>query len=170
MTVSRISTIDHLKILNEYHNLESKIDWAEKSEKGMQCGLQYALGEDPSSSAVGKLKKFRSEKEYSEINPLFQNTIFEDIINQFNLYRTRLMWINPYSCYSIHMDVSKRIHIPLITNPSCLFIFPNVPNIVHISTGNVYIVDTTKMHSFCNFSNTPRLHLVGCIYTSSFMI
>jgi hypothetical protein len=164
MTVSIISTIDHSKILTEYYDLESKIDWPEKNEKGMQCGLQYAVGEDPLSSAVGKLKKFRSEKEYRKINPLFQNTVFEVIINQYNLCRTRLMWLNPYSCYSIHMDRSKRIHIPLITDPGCLFIFPDIPNIVHISAGNIYVVDTTKMHSFCNFSNIPRLHLVGCVY------
>jgi hypothetical protein len=163
MTVSIISTINYLKILNEYYSLESKIDWPEKTVKGMQCGLQYAPGEDPSSSAVGLLKKFRSEKEYCEINPLFQNTVFEDIINQFELYRTRLMWINSFSCYSIHMDKSKRVHIPLITNPSCLFIFPDITKIVHLPLGLVYTVDTTKMHSFCNFSNMPRLHLVGCI-------
>jgi len=163
MTVSIISTINHLKILNEYYSLESKIDWPEKSAKGMQCGLQYALGEDPSSSAVGSLKKFRSEKEYCKINPLFQNTVFEDIINQFELYRTRLMWMNSFSCYSIHNDDSKRIHIPLITNSNCLFIFPDIPKIVHLPLGRVYTVDTTKMHSFCNFSNMPRLHLVGCI-------
>jgi len=164
MTVSIISTIDHLKILTEYYNLEPRIEWPEKSAKGMQCGLQYAIGEDPSSSAIGKLKQSRYEKEYKKINPLFQNTIFEEIINQFDLYRSRLMWLSPYSCYSIHKDTTKRIHIPLITNSSCFFIFPDIPDIIHLSAGNTYIVDTTKMHSFCNFSNTPRLHLIGCIY------
>jgi len=164
MTVSIISTINHLKILNEYHNLESKIEWPEKNSKSIQCGLQYAIGEDPSSSAIGKLKQYRYEKEYKKINPLFQNTIFEEIINQFDLYRSRLMWLSPYSCYSIHKDRTKRVHIPLITDPSCLFIFPDIPDIIHLSAGNTYIVDTTKMHSFCNFSNTSRLHLIGCIY------
>jgi hypothetical protein len=163
MTHSIISTVDTSKILAEYYNLESRIAWPENTSKGMQCGLQYAVGEDPAASAIGKLKKSRNEKEYCLINPLFQNTVFEEIINQFNLHRTRLMWVNPYSCYSIHRDKSKRIHIPLITNVDCLFIFPNIPEIIHLDTEYVYIVDTTKRHSFCNFSNVPRLHLVGCI-------
>ena len=131
--------------------------------KGKQCGLQYAEHDDPSSSAVGRLKPGKTETEYSLLNPLFQNTIFENIIREYKLVRTRLMWVNPYACYSIHKDKTKRLHIPLVTNADCLFIFPDHEKLIHLPVGNVYTVDTTKNHSFCNFSEHPRLHLVGCI-------
>lgn len=160
---SVISKVDHRHILQEYKKLEEHIQWPENSAKGKQTGLQYAENEMPEKSAVGSLRSSRIETEYSLITPLFKNTIFEEIINQYKMCRTRLMWVNPYSCYSIHKDQTKRLHIPLITNTECFFIFPDDRELVHLPLGNLYLVDTTKNHSFCNFSENPRLHLVGCI-------
>lgn len=160
---SVVSSINYISLLEEYKKLEENIPWPEKSAKGRQCGLQYADGEDYSKSAVGRLESGRLETEYKNINPIFKNTIFETIIKEHNMFRSRLMWVNPFSCYSIHRDTSQRLHIPMITNTDCLFVFPNHQKLFHLPAGSVYIVDTTKHHSFCNFSETPRLHLMGCV-------
>lgn len=163
MTYQEIDSVNVIKILLEYNKIESKISWFDNQAKGKQCGLQYAAGEDTFHSATGKLKTDRTEEEYCLINPLFKDTIFEDVISKYNLYRTRLMWVHSYACYSIHKDVSKRIHIPLITNNKCLFVFPAESKFLYLPPGKSYMVNTTLSHSFCNFSEHSRLHLVGCI-------
>jgi hypothetical protein len=162
MNYFKLDTIKVDDILLDYAKVTDKIHWVQ-SLKGQQTGVQYAATDDPFVSAVGTIPLNRLEKEYSLINPLFQNTLFEEIIKKYNLYRSRLMWVNSGSCYSVHRDTSPRLHIPLITNPDCMFVFPDTPELVHLQEGNIYAVNTLKKHSFCNFSSTPRLHFIGCM-------
>jgi hypothetical protein len=161
MSYSIIRSINISEILITYANLKNNITWLDNPGKGKQSGLQYANNEDPFLSATGKLKDNRDEKEYINLNPLFKGTVFEDIIKEYNLYRTRLMWIEPKTCYSLHKDTTQRIHIPIVTNKNCMFLFPDEP-LIHLPIGLVYSVDTRKTHTFCNFSNYARLHLLGC--------
>jgi hypothetical protein len=168
MSYSTISPFDHLEMLSAYNQLADKIQWSNSPGKGQQTGVQYADNEDPFLSAVGKKQKDRSETEYCLINPLFQNTIFEDIIKKYNLCRSRLLWMDRKSCYSIHKDPSPRLHIPLITNSYCMFIFLDKPQLIHLPAGNIYVVNTLKKHSFCNFSDESRLHFMGCISTKDY--
>ena len=78
------------------------------------------------------------------------------------MYRTRFLWINEKSCYSIHKDSSPRIHIPIQTNPQALFYFSKT-GFQYLAKDKIYWVDTRNMHSFVNFSDEKRLHLVGCV-------
>lgn len=150
-------------MLSTYVELENKITWLTNSGKGKQTGMQYADNEDTFLSATGSLQTGRDEKEYINLNPVFKGTIFERIINEYGLFRSRLMWVDSKTCYSIHGDMSMRLHIPLVTNPDCMFIFPNESQLIHLPVGNIYAVNTLKKHSFCNFSNTRRLHFMGCM-------
>lgn len=158
-----LQKIDITQIEGAYRALEDKLHWTRAGTKGLQTGLQFKLGDDPWTSATGSRQY--SEVAYSNLNPFFKSTYFEEIVNQFNLLRTRLMWINPYSCYSLHRDEYPRIHIPLVTNPECYFIFPDSEEspITHLPAGNVYWVDTRQRHSFINCSPFERLHLVGVV-------
>ena len=72
------------------------------------------------------------------------------------------MWIYPWSCYSVHKDLTPRIHIPIITNPQNFIVFKYSP-MEHLSLGNVYWVDTTQYHTAINGSDDARLHLVGIV-------
>ena len=154
-----IDTINIDPILNSFFKLDKDIVWTNYPQ-GKQVGLQYKLNEDLWSSAVGKSQG--QELEYTELNPFFKDTIFETIINQYNLKRTRLMWVNPKSCYSLHQDETPRIHIPLITNPECYFLF-NPGLLRHLSINSIWWVNTKLKHTFLNCSNEPRLHLVGVV-------
>jgi hypothetical protein len=158
MITNLIDTIDVDAVLHELNTLDS-IVWTDYIQ-GRQTGLQYKLGEDPWASAVGKSQG--NETQYTEINPFFKNTIFETIIEKYNLKKTRLMWINEKSCYSLHSDETARIHIPLITNPECYFLFKS-GSLHHLTAGSVWWVDTRLIHTFLNCSNHPRLHLVGIV-------
>jgi hypothetical protein len=153
-----IKDIDINPILEEYSKLESGITWTEYGHKGQQAGLQYIESEDPWSSAVGLCKN--DELEYNKLNPFFKDTIFEQTIKEHNLTRTRLMWVYPFACYSMHRDSSPRIHIPLITNIDCYFVFKE-GIVEHLKTGAVYWINTQLLHTFINCTAKKRLHLVG---------
>jgi len=155
-----IDTINVNDILESYRQLEKSILWTEYGTKGRQAGLQYLDVEDPWNSAVGKSRG--NEISYTNLNAFFAGTVFEQLINQYQLKRTRLIWLSPMSCYSMHRDTTPRIHIPLITNPECYFIFKR-GIIQHMPAGSVYRANTTRVHSFMNCSNYERLHLVGVI-------
>lgn len=154
-----LEQIDHEKLLETYNKIKDGITWADYT-KCEQCSLQYKLGDDPWNSGVGRGKN--QDQFYNNINPYFKDTIFEEVIEKFKLYRTRLMLVNGWSCYTMHRDQTPRVHIPLITNPGCYFVFKE-GLVEHLPLGNVYWVDTTKFHTFMNCSEIPRLHLVGAI-------
>ena len=159
MTHNIIEPIDVGPILINFAKINKEISWTE-SNQGKQTGIQYKPGEDPWTSAVGKSSG--GELQYTELNPFFKDTIFETVIKKYNLKRTRLMWVNPKSCYSLHSDETPRIHIPLVTNPECYFLF-NPNGLIHLPVGSVWWVDTRLQHTFLNCSNQSRLHLVGIV-------
>ena len=158
--IKTIESIDINPILECYHSIESKIIWTEYNHKGKQAGLQYLDNEDPWDSAVGRSRG--KELKYSNLNPLFSGTIFEEIINKYKFRRTRLMWVGPYACYSMHKDSTPRVHIPLITNLNCYFVFKK-GIIKHLESGLVHYTNTTWKHTFMNCSDQYRLHLVGAV-------
>jgi hypothetical protein len=162
--MSLIKTIDQIDItslVNSYCEIENSIRWSPpNSTINWQTGLQYKVGDDPWTSAGGKSKG--DELSYSELNPFFKNTIFEDIITKYKLKRTRLMWVGSKTCYSFHSDQTPRIHIPLITNPDCYFLF-KTGIMFNLNINSVYWVNTTKIHTFINCSDFNRLHLVGIV-------
>ena len=163
-----LNDIDTTDILNEYYKLEPNIIWTNSGHKGRQVGLQYKIEDEQSlqhewTSAVGRNRGL--ELSYDQLNQFFKNTIFEKLINDYEMTRTRLMWVNRMSCYSLHKDTTPRIHIPLITNPDCYFMFKNGPAalLTHMKTGHVYWANTKREHTFLNCSEIDRLHLVGIV-------
>lgn len=162
--VTQQDSIDAKSLLDFYYKIEDSIEWTEfgpKGSKGRQAGVQFMHGENPWSSAVGR-SKGHHELLYDLMNPIFKESPIESLIKKYNLYKTRLMWVGPMSCYSMHCDRSPRIHVPLITNPDCYFLF-NPGSLTHLSVGHVWHVDTRRKHTFINCSNDWRLHIVGCL-------
>lgn len=157
--IKNISVIESKEILDFYSKLDHGMSWTTYGQK-RQVGLQYKVGDDPWTSAVGRSQG--DELRYDQLNQYFAGTIFETIINEYKLKRTRLMWVEPYSCYSMHRDETPRIHIPLITNPQCFFVFKSGV-VEHLPINNVYWVDTRETHTFANCSEYSRLHLVGVV-------
>jgi hypothetical protein len=155
-----IEPINIKPILEEYKTIEKDIYWTEFGHKGKQSGLQFRENQNPWVDAVDRSKG--AEMTFDQINPFFKNTLFEKLIKKYDLKRTRLMWMGNFACYSMHTDLSPRIHIPLITNDQCYFVFEQglVKNLL---LGFVYWIDTTKKHTAINGSDKWRLHLVGCV-------
>lgn len=125
-----------------------------------QIMLQRTEIDDPFYGTGKVLELNHTEEEF--IHPQFDIPYTNNIIKELNMYRTRLMKMKPKTCYTYHLDLTKRMHIPLITNEKCMFI---IDDVVHRypADGNHYLIDTTKMHTAINASTENRIHLVGCV-------
>ena len=134
-------------------------------EYDRQIMLQSVEGNSDPYYGIGKLKDLNhSEEEFT--NPIFDMPYVNSILKNLNMYRTRLMKMPPYTCYSYHQDPTPRMHIPIITHENCFMV---IDDIVHrYPVGNWYLIDTTKRHTFINAStDCTRIHIVGCINESS---
>jgi hypothetical protein len=147
-------------LIAEIASLEEVIKWTEYGHKGKQTGLQYQEGEDPWTSAVGRMKQ--PEAQYKYLNPAIKGTILEGLIERFEMFRARLMWVGPYACYSMHRDSTMRIHIPIITHPECKYIIEDIE--YHWEPGKVYEFDNTRMHGVDNRNDQWRVHLMFNLY------
>jgi hypothetical protein len=153
-----IINIDDL--VDFYQKNQNQFVWNDFDKKGKQTGLQYAKNLDIWLGATDRTK-IKSHN-FSHINPFFENSIFENIIKKYKLFRTRFLWLNFQSCYSMHFDDTPRIHVPLITNPDAFIVFKS-GLVQHLEIGKVYWVNTREMHTAINGGIEPRLHLVGCV-------
>lgn len=128
---------------------------------GSQVCLQGTTPDDDPFYGTGKVLELNhSEEEF--VHPLFNIPYTNLIMQELNLYRTRVMRMQPRVCYTYHVDLTKRVHIPLITNEKCMFII-NDQVYRYPANGNYYLIDTTQMHTAVNASNEERIHLVGCV-------
>ncbi len=103
------------------------------------------------------------EHQFCKLQPALKDSIVAEYLDWLGVpvYRTRIMVSRPKSCYSIHRDYSPRLHLPLITNKQCYFIFKNPAEFIHMpADGQTYWVDTRADHTFMNGSIENRLHLV----------
>jgi hypothetical protein len=85
------------------------------------------------------------------------------LIRLFKAVRSRIMVMDGKSCYSVHPDSSKRIHLPIVTNDHCWMIWPYDGICKQLLEGKIYLTDTTKKHTFINGANEQRIHLVMCL-------
>lgn len=88
-------------------------------------------------------------------------TVTELLRNKYSVFRGRFMMMKYKSCMSMHVDTSKRLHIPLITNPDAYMIIDKT--MIHLEFGKTYITNTLLPHTAMNSGKKDRIHLVFCI-------
>jgi len=85
------------------------------------------------------------------------------ILNEFQMYRSRIMSLQERTCHSWHYDHAHRVHIPLITNEKCFLAIDD--KIYHLpADGSIYIANTTLYHTAFNGTRDgefTRTHIVG---------
>tara|TARA_B110000914_G_scaffold220682_1_gene231182 strand:- start:25 stop:471 length:447 start_codon:yes stop_codon:yes gene_type:complete len=145
-------SIDIERILLEFESLP---------EYNTQISLQTVEGCDDPNYGTGWLDGIEHD-ESEFIIPLFDMPYTNSIIKDLGMFRTRVMAMYPYSCYSYHQDNTMRIHIPLITNDKCFMVIDDEVS-RYPADGNHYVVDTTKIHTAINGSLDVRIHIVGGI-------
>lgn len=131
-------------------------------EYDTQISLQGVEGKSDHNHGTGRGVFPHVESDFKI--PIFDLPYTNSIILMLNLVRTRVMRMKPKTCYSYHSDMTKRIHIPLITNENCFMVIED-EIFRYPADGNYYIMDTTKKHTAVNASFRERIHIVGCIYS-----
>jgi len=156
--INKIGEVDSSVLLKEYLKLESKIFWQNNMDNEFNVGL-YRY-DQKIYFGQNKTHKESAWAYCSADNTSYVETVFESIKENFNLKRIRFMWLKYNSCYEFHLDPFENIHIPIITNQECYFLFKN-GYLEHLKTGSVYLVNTKLEHTVINGGASWRLHLVG---------
>jgi hypothetical protein len=127
-------------------------------------------GPDDWFTGIGSLLELeeKEEKKYHVIQDKLKGSLIEKYINKYRGFRTRIMALPPKRCYSIHRDLSYRIHIPIIGNiDQSLMIWPDDQICAKLVPGGVYLTNTTKSHTFVNGDQEmTRIHIVMCVSSS----
>ncbi len=116
--------------------------------------------------SAGWLKSPLDEFKFVDIHPDLKNTVFDEYIKSFpfKIYRTRIMVLEPFGSYSLHKDPTPRIHTPILTHSKTAFLFPQNNYMYHMpADGSIYWTDTTKEHTFVNYSDQHRIHIVSVV-------
>lgn len=108
------------------------------------------------------------EASYSELDPAFAGTYFETVLRELRsvatIGRVRVNLKAPFNCNSWHRDPEPRLHIPIVTNPGCLFVVNH--HCTHLpADGSVYFTDTRGYHTAMNGGDHARVHLVAAVLT-----
>ncbi len=67
----------------------------------------------------------------------------------------------PKTCLSWHCDTSKRIHLPIRTQPGCMMVIQD--EVLHLEQGQWYMTNTIPEHTAFNASKADRIHLIAVI-------
>ena len=119
--------------------------------------------EDGIGSAFGA-GQIIDTKKFTELNERLKGSYLEKVhdvmAKDYNFSRVRLMKLTGKTCLTWHVDLEKRIHIPILTNDKCLVIVDD--EVFRLpANGNAYLVDTTKPHTVLNGNlNFDRIHLI----------
>ena len=164
MYVEELENIDRIKILEEANSIKVLLGmgWATLDQVGLQGHKPDLEPKQEWASSVGRVNKLQYPETYFKY-PLFDIPYINRLMEKYGMVRTRIMKSNPKTCLTFHQDMTKRVHIPLITNPDCVMIIEN--SVHHLETGKIYLTDTTKRHTAANASLMPRVHIVGCVYS-----
>jgi len=136
-----------------------------KTQGQLSIQHRFSTKEDLHLDGVGKAINYPDFNltDFCILNTFFSGSVIEEIINYYNLYRSRIMMISPKSCYTIHTDYEKRLHIPIITNNDCYMLFPKHNQMFNLKENKIYITDTREYHTAINCSWQERIHFVGCL-------
>ncbi len=109
------------------------------------------------------------EHAYSELVPEFGDTYIAEVVELLRsvttIGRVRINLKQPFNANSWHRDPEPRIHVPIHTNPGCLFVVNH--HCTHLpADGSVYFTDTRAYHTALNGGDTPRVHLVAAVLGS----
>lgn len=155
--------IDFQSILEEANSIKVALGmgWNDMDQVGLQGHKPGLNPMDEWKQSTGRIVNVQYPENYFKYD-LWSTPTINRYINKYGLKRTRIMKSNSKTCLTLHNDMTKRVHIPLITNSQCFMVIDN--QVHYLEPGKIYLTDTTKPHTAVNASNTFRVHIVGCMY------
>jgi hypothetical protein len=152
-----IKDIDHNLILEESNKIIDSVGW-----NNCQISLQYS-NEVSWHNDVDRYGLARIEHECINFHPNLTGTYLKEVLSSldFPVASARLMFLHERSCYSTHVDLYTRYHIPVINNPFLSYmVFPDIPFVARMKPGKIYWTDTHQLHNFVNGAHEPRIHII----------
>lgn len=147
--------VDFLK--QEVYNLTNLYGWG---DLGQLC-ITNPPGENDFFKGIGPLmtsKNFTVLNKF--LNGQYIEKVYNTIKNDYPVGRVRIMLLPGQKCYSIHADVTKRIHIPIETNDQCMMIINDEVKRMP-ADGGAWLTNTTKPHTALNGNHVfNRIHLL----------
>ncbi len=166
--------IMHIEVLEENIDLKAILEeansvkiflgagWKDIYQVGLQAHKPDLNPSDEWNKSIGRLDRLQYPETYFKYS-LFNLPTINRIMEKYGMKRTRIMKSNPKTCLSMHQDLTKRIHIPLITNEKCFMAIED--RNYYLEPGKIYLTNTTLRHTAVNASENYRVHIVGCIYS-----
>lgn len=126
-----------------------------------QLSLQSPDGNMETGDGKIEWHKGYEETDFTALNidPRWEISKF---VTENNLYRTRVMLLEPKQCYTYHFDRTPRVHLAIDTHENCFITVDD--ELRHIpEDGHPYWIDTRKNHTALNGTmDFHRVHIVGC--------
>jgi len=147
--------VDLLK--KDVYNVVENVGWGDKN----QICLTHPPEKEDWFFGTGPLT---ASKTFTQLNRFLYGSYFETtyntIKNEYPVGRVRLMMLPGQKCFSIHADITKRIHIPVETNEQCMMIIDN--EVKHMpADGSAWLTNTTRPHTALNGNLIfDRLHIL----------
>lgn len=153
----KIKDIDQNLITQEALEIVAVAGW-----ENCQISLQYT---DKVSwhDDIDRYGSVRQENSCINFNPYLDGSYIREVLTSFDfpVASARLMILFERNCYSTHVDLFTRYHIPVVSNPLMSFmVFPDIPFIARMPLGSVYWTNTHQLHNFVNGDHVPRIHLI----------
>jgi hypothetical protein len=157
--------IDTSGIIDELHSLVTSVNWHSNEfdrkevtlKDGRLCLLPYLISR-PEQLVPSENRNII----IPALNPLIQ-LLLNSILN-YKIVRGEVVNLLPGVSLTEHIDIywfhkcSRRIHVPLTTNPKCELTFEGRP--YHLELGKVYEINNRILHSGYNKGTTDRIHLI----------
>lgn len=104
---------------------------------------------------------FKTDSAREEVEKIYK--ILESLVEG-KVVRCEVINMSPNSRIRTHKDtsdllyLSRRFHVPIITNKECTFIVEEQS--FHLEEANLYELNNRRYHSVQNFSDENRIHLI----------
>lgn len=102
------------------------------------------------------------EADFDTLAKQFVGTLFEDVYDaltaRFQVGRVRVMKSEPKTCLTWHVDDTKRIHYPMLTQDGAMMVIENEVRFLPKETW--WLTDTLRPHTAFNGGAGSRIHLV----------
>jgi len=162
--VKFIGKISLLKI-EHAKNVALETDWhdhkfdrnEETLKEGRLCTLPYLMRNEKQ-----KIYSASQDRLISAVMPVVDEVL--EYMPTLTPIRGEVVNLLPGKELIPHIDIywfhkySRRIHIPLYTNDSCVQIFEDREQ--HLDIGSAYEINNRIIHSARNSSNQPRIHII----------
>lgn len=157
-----------IKKIGEYPRfelLQAQVLALKKNIKRNQIALQWRDEYDKTYGNSSCMDHVYNEEQFINIIPDLQGTEIDKLLNffSFRTFRARIMTLATNISYIPHIDSRPRIHIPIISNPKCRFVFFNPERQEEEympADGGIYWIDVRTRHTFENKSDQSRIHIV----------